>query len=83
LLNSKSAVLYTALLPQFIPEGAPLLPNLVLLAAINTVLALTWFCLCVVALDWLQRRLGAALRWIERASGLLLLALCVRVAVTK
>lgn len=83
LLNPKSAVLYTALLPQFIPGGAPLLPNLLVLAAINTALALTWFCLCVFALDWLQRRLGAAMQWIERASGVLLVAFGMRVAATK
>ena len=83
LLNPKSAVLYTALLPQFIPESAPLLPNLLLLAVINTVLALIWFCFCAIALDWLQRRLGAVLRWVERASGLLLVALGLRVASTR
>lgn len=80
LLNPKSAVLYTSLLPQFIPSHAAVLPNLALLAAINTVLALAWFCLCAATLDWLNAHLKRAMRWIERISGILLIALGLRIA---
>jgi threonine/homoserine/homoserine lactone efflux protein len=80
LLNPKSAVLYTSLLPQFIPSHAPLLPNLVVLAAINTTLGLTWFCVCAFALHWVYTHLWVAMRWIERVSGVLLIALGIRVA---
>lgn len=57
-LNPKAPVLFLSLLPQFVPDGAPVLPRTLLLAAIVVVLALFWFPAVALLVD----RLGAWLR---------------------
>ncbi|MEV4334989.1 LysE family translocator [Streptomyces sp. NPDC049597] len=58
-LNPKAPVLFLSLLPQFVPDGAAVLPRTLLLAAIVVVLALIWFPAVAVLVD----RLG---RWLRR-----------------
>ncbi len=80
LLSPKSALLYTALLPQFVPTHAPLLPNLLVLAAINSVLALIWFTVCALAFDALARRMRRWLRHVEICSGTVLVGVGIKLA---
>ncbi|MDQ0945053.1 LysE family translocator [Streptomyces sp. V1I1] len=58
-LNPKAPVLFLSLLPQFVPDGAPVLPRTLLLAAIVVVLALLWFPAVALLVDrlgtWLRR----------------------------
>ncbi|MFI2348154.1 LysE family translocator [Streptomyces sp. NPDC019443] len=58
-LNPKAPVLFLSLLPQFVPDGAPVLPRTLLLAAIVVVLALFWFPAVALLVDrlgtWLRR----------------------------
>lgn len=58
-LNPKAPVLFLSLLPQFVPEGAAVLPRTLLLASIVVVLALVWFPAVALLVD----RLG---RWLRR-----------------
>ncbi|ORT60882.1 LysE family translocator [Streptomyces sp. CB03238] len=58
-LNPKAPVLFLSLLPQFVPDGAAVLPRTLLLASIVVVLALVWFPAVALLVD----RLG---RWLRR-----------------
>ncbi|MFI2371279.1 LysE family translocator [Streptomyces sp. NPDC018833] len=58
-LNPKAPVLFLSLLPQFVPDGAAVLPRTLLLATIVVVLALIWFPAVALLVD----RLG---RWLRR-----------------
>ncbi|MET7617183.1 LysE family translocator [Streptomyces sp. NPDC005408] len=58
-LNPKAPVLFLSLLPQFVPDGAPVLPRTLLLATIVVVLALLWFPAVALLVD----RLG---KWLRR-----------------
>jgi RhtB (resistance to homoserine/threonine) family protein len=58
-LNPKAPVLFLSLLPQFVPDGVPVLPRTLLLATIVVVLALIWFPAVALLVDrlgqWLRR----------------------------
>ncbi|MGW2561551.1 LysE family translocator [Streptomyces sp. NPDC001514] len=76
-LNPKAPVLFLSLLPQFVPDGAAVLPRTLLLATIVVVLALVWFPLVALLVDrlgrWLRRPRTA--RTVEGVSGGALTAL--------
>lgn len=58
-LNPKAPVLFLSLLPQFVPDGAAVLPRTLLLATIVVALALVWFPAVALLVDrlgtWLRR----------------------------
>ncbi|MEV4684496.1 LysE family translocator [Streptomyces kurssanovii] len=58
-LNPKAPVLFLSLLPQFVPDGAAVLPRTLLLAGTVVLLALLWFPAVALLVD----RLG---RWLRR-----------------
>jgi threonine/homoserine/homoserine lactone efflux protein len=78
-LNPKAPVLFLSLLPQFVPDGAPVLPRTLLLATIVVVLALLWFPAVALLVDrlgqWLRR--PRTTRAVEGATGGALTALGV------
>jgi threonine/homoserine/homoserine lactone efflux protein len=59
LLNPKIGLFYLAVVPQFVPAGAPTLQYSLLLCAIDVLVAVTW----LAALTWLAH---AAVRWLAR-----------------
>lgn len=82
LLNPKIAVFYTTLLPQFIEPGDPALAMSLLLASIHATMGLAWLSLYagVVARAGDLLRRGWPRRALDSASGLVLVALGVRLA---
>lgn len=56
LLNPKIAVFYTAVLPQFVAPGDPVLPVSLLLASIHAALGIAWLC----GYAWVLHRSRAA-----------------------
>lgn len=80
--NPKLAVFFIALFPQFVPDGQPVLPATVLMAAIIVSMDVVWFTVLAVVVSRAQRALlehGWARR-MEAASGSVLMALGVRLA---
>jgi threonine/homoserine/homoserine lactone efflux protein len=75
--NPKAAVFGLTILPQFLPSTGPVLPTVLILAAIQLVIDTAWCVAVVLAADraggWL-RRTGIRQR-VERALGAILVAL--------
>lgn len=78
--NPKAAVLYLALLPQFLPpDGNPLVDTFVL-AAVQMALSASYYTLVVLAIGVARRVLSRPVvrRWMDRVSGLVLVGLGIR-----
>lgn len=78
--NPKAAVLYLALLPQFLPpDGNPLLDTFVF-AAVQMALSASYYTLVVLAIGLARRMLSRPVvrRWMDRVSGLVLVGLGIR-----
>jgi threonine/homoserine/homoserine lactone efflux protein len=80
--NPKAGVFAVSFLPQFVPQGAPVLPTLLAFSVIWAAVDLIWY----LPLVWLSGRVGGVLqrqsvrRRMEQASGALLVGLGVRLA---
>jgi threonine/homoserine/homoserine lactone efflux protein len=81
--NPKAGVFAVSFLPQFVPEGAAVLPTLLAFSVIWAVVDLVWY----GPLVWLAGRVGGVLRRrsvrrrMEQVSGTLLVGLGLRLAV--
>jgi threonine/homoserine/homoserine lactone efflux protein len=82
LLNPKIALLFLTLLPQFVADGEPRVATTALLAAIFLAVALVWWRAFSLAVGPLGRFLSrpGVVAWFDRGTGILLVALGVRVA---
>lgn len=82
LLNPKIGVFYVSFLPQFIPRGANVPAMTILMTGIHAVLGLCWFALLVSATRPFARVLASRtfVRWLDRATGGLFVALGIRLA---
>ncbi|HEY7874880.1 MAG TPA: LysE family translocator [Actinomycetota bacterium] len=85
LLNPKVGAFYVSALPQFIPDDAPVLPTSVLLAAIHALEGVVWlfFVAALVARLGAQLRRPVVRRRLEQATGVVLIALGLRLAIVK
>jgi threonine/homoserine/homoserine lactone efflux protein len=80
--NPKSAALYLALLPQFLPAHGNVLAGTAVLAGAQMLLSTCWFALLVLLIAAVRRLLTRPAVWsrLEQLSGGVLLALGVRLA---
>jgi threonine/homoserine/homoserine lactone efflux protein len=86
LLNPKVAVFYVTFLPQFVPRGSASPRTLmVAFAAIHAVEGLLWFALLSAAAASLARvlRRGGVVRTIDRVTGVVLVAVGVRLVLDR
>lgn len=84
-LNPKPALFYLTFLPQFVDRNAPVLPQLLVLAAIHLVITLAWLSLYARIVDRAHGVLAASRveQRLERVTGAVLIALGLRVAVER
>ncbi|MFJ6378565.1 LysE family translocator [Kitasatospora sp. NPDC092039] len=82
LLNPKNGVFYMAMLPQFIPDGAPHLLMGVVLAAVHDLEGLVWFSALIFGTHlvrrWLNR--GSVQRAIDAVTGTVLVGFGIKLA---
>ncbi|WP_141963914.1 LysE family translocator [Actinoallomurus bryophytorum] len=82
LANPKAGVFAVSFLPQFVPDGARVLPVLVVLSLIWALIDMIWY----LSLIWLAGRAGRAFarpsvrRRVEQLSGVVLVGLGLRIA---
>lgn len=82
-LNPKPALLFLTFLPQFVDASRPVLPQILFLAGVHIVVGLTWLTIYAHLLHRAHRTLTRSdvKRWLEGATGVVLIALGLRVAV--
>jgi RhtB (resistance to homoserine/threonine) family protein len=81
-LNPKIAVLFTSLLPEFIAPGGSILTSTLVLGAVFNLMGIAWLCGYALAASRVRSRLreSAVVRWLEGLTGVVLIALGIRVA---
>jgi len=84
-LNPKPALLFLTYLPQFVDETRPVLPQIAFLAGVHIVVGLIWMTLYAHLVARAHRTLtrGDVRRWLEGATGVVLIALGLRVALER
>ena len=78
LLNPQVALFYLTFLPQFIHSGEPVLAKSLLFGVSHAVIVVSWFAVYAYGLVSLASRVRALQPWIERFSGILLIAFALR-----
>lgn len=84
-LNPKIGVFYVSFLPQFIPQGEPLIAWTFGLVSIHVVIGLLWSVTLIAAtrpLAGVLRR-GKVVEWMDRATGLIFIMFAARLALSK
>ena len=82
-LNPKPALLFLTYLPQFIDESRPVLPQIAFLAGVHILVGLIWMTLYAQLVARAHRTLTRSdvRRWLERVTGVVLIAFGLRVAI--
>ena len=82
ILNPKPALLFLTYLPVFVDESRPVLPQIAFLAGVHILVGLVWMTLYAHLVARAHRTLtrGDVRRWLEGATGVVLVALGLRVA---
>ncbi len=84
-LNPKPALFFLTFLPQFVDRDAPVLPQTMTLAAIHVVVGLIWLTAYAHLVQHARGVLTAprVKAWLERTTGVVLIAFGLRVAVER
>jgi threonine/homoserine/homoserine lactone efflux protein len=81
LANPKLSVFFVALFPQFVPDGAPVLPLTVLMGVLVVTIDFAWYSLLALLVTRAQSAVRAPVeRLLERVTGSVLVAFGVRLA---
>lgn len=80
LANPKVGLFYVALLPQFVPEGSPLLPTTLLLAASQITLSVLWYMLLVTVISRARAAFMRGARRLEAFSGAAMIGFGIKLA---
>jgi threonine/homoserine/homoserine lactone efflux protein len=82
-LNPKPALLFLTYLPQFIDQSHPVLPQIAFLAGVHILVGLIWMTLYAHLVARAHRTLTRSdvRRWLERVTGVVLIAFGLRVAI--
>lgn len=85
LLNPKVGIFYVSFLPQFIPQGQPLVVWTFGLVGIHVVLGLLWATALIAATQPLATvlRRGPVIKWMDRTTGLIFVAFAARLALSR
>ena len=83
--NPKLAVFYSALFPQFVPDGAPILASALAMALMVVAFDLVWYSALAYAVTRARRAFaeGPWARRVERLTGAVLVGLGVRLALER
>jgi threonine/homoserine/homoserine lactone efflux protein len=84
-LNPKPALLFLTFLPQFVDERRAVLPQIAFLAGVHIVIGLIWLTIYAHLIHRAHRTLTRSdvRRWLEGATGVVLIALGLRVALER
>lgn len=84
-LNPKVGIFYLSFLPQFIPQGQPLIAWTFALVGIHVALSLLWALALIGATrplaHWLRRE--AVIKWMDRCTGLVFVLFAARLAFSR
>jgi threonine/homoserine/homoserine lactone efflux protein len=84
-LNPKPALLFLTYLPPFVDESRPVLPQIAFLAGVHIIVGLIWMTLYAHLVQRAHRTLTRSdvRRWLESVTGVVLIALGLRVALER
>lgn len=84
-LNPKVGIFYVSFLPQFIPQGQPLIAWTFGLVAIHVALGLLWSLTLIGATRTLGEALrkAAVIRWLDRVTGVVFLLFAAKLALSR
>lgn len=84
-LNPKVGIFYVSFLPQFIPQGQPLIAWTFGLVAIHVALGLLWSLTLIGAARTLGETLrkAAVIRWLDRVTGVVFLLFAAKLALSR
>ncbi|QJP95350.1 LysE family translocator [Pseudomonas fluorescens] len=84
-LNPKVGIFYVSFLPQFIPQGQPLVPWTFGLVSIHVMLGLIWSLVLIGATQPLSGflRREKVIRWMDRTTGMIFVLFAARLAFSK
>lgn len=85
LLNPKVGIFYVSFLPQFIPQGQPLIAWTFGLVGIHVLLGLIWAVGLISATQSMAGvlRKGKVIQWMDRATGLVFVLFAARLALSR
>ncbi|AZD15518.1 LysE family translocator [Pseudomonas chlororaphis] len=84
-LNPKIGIFYVSFLPQFIPQGQPLITWTFGLVGIHVVIGLLWSIILIGATQPLAKMLRSekVITWMDRATGMIFVLFAARLAFSK
>ncbi|MGY4493945.1 threonine/homoserine/homoserine lactone efflux protein [Pseudomonas sp. TE3610] len=85
LLNPKIGIFYVSFLPQFIPQGQPLVAWTFGLVGIHVVIGLLWSMVLIGATQSLAGvlRRKQVIQWMDRATGMVFVLFAARLALSR